>query len=487
MTDSGGIEGGGKRKRVEDEPEPVGELDAEAEVARRKALKAEEEETASMDVERLTGPPGGPPRGGGNGRLSVMYLDAGQGDCTLITTPAGRHIMIDCGHDNGSPEVDFTGTETSQEKSAAKKAANTRRKQVLEDAVNGAGFLNGGTHLDILVITHPDDDHNNTIAQVLGGKTIGSVYFSGKYGTHLQNTQTLLNRRQTIQSPLTDPNKPADWTEATFPGTPKAVFCRWADPKDRAKGTEVRIDMFGKAGAAGDPKQEGVAVDIQDGAGIKILVETDCTVSVIAGNVQRDDLVVIDSDALAIDDGDTDGKNCGSLVVLIEAFGKKLLFCGDATRSTEQFLIAKHGARLADTDWLRVAHHGSAGTSSIPDFISTVRPKNVVISAGRQYSTGFKHPRWLAVKRYLTWFAKDPAAGNVPVVLWRGESLTEKAAPPPADTDRADQAKVGMRSLTPVADRVACYTAVVGHPVHATPKAITVDAKGITEDTGGTA
>ncbi|WP_405888992.1 hypothetical protein OG762_39340 [Streptomyces sp. NBC_01136] len=483
MTDTGGIEGGGKRKREDDKPKRVGELDSEEELVKRRALEAEEKEIASMDVESLTGPPGGPPRGGGNGKLSVMYLDAGQGDCTLITTPAGRHIMIDCGHDNKSAEVDFTGEETPQERTAAKEAANTRRKQVLEDAVNGAGFLNGGTHLDLLVLTHPDDDHNNTVAQVLDRKTIGSVYFSGRFGTHLQNTQDLLNTGGTIQSPLTDPNKPDDATDPTFLGAPKAVFCRWADPKDRAKGTEVRIQIDKKAGVLNAPGPKGVAVDVKGDAGITILVEENCTVTILAGNVQRDDKVVIDADKLTIDDGDTVGKNCGSLVVLIEAFGKKLLFCGDATRSTEQFLIAQHGGRLRDTDWLRVAHHGASGTSSIPAFISTVRPKNVVISAGRQYSS-FKHPRWLAVKRYLTWFTTAAAAGDVPVVLWRGDGKAEVASPPPAD--RSDQVKVGMRSLTPVADHDGCFTAVVGYPVHSTPKSITVDAKGITEDTGET-
>ncbi|WP_369226775.1 ComEC/Rec2 family competence protein [Streptomyces sp. R39] len=485
MTDTGGIEGGGKRKREEDTPERVGELDPDEELAKRRALKAEEEETAAMDLEGLHGPPGGLPPGGGGGKLSVLYLDAGQGDCTLITTPAGRHIMIDCGHDNASAEVDFTGLETKQEKAAAKTAANNRRKKVLQDAVNGAGFLNGGKHLDILVLTHADDDHNNTIAQALGGKTIGSVYYSGRYGRHLRNTQTLLNKAQTIQSPLTDPNKPDGWTDPTFPGAPKAVFCRWADPNDRTEGEEVKIEIDDKEAALGDPGQQGVAVDVRDGASIKILVETDCTVTVLAANVQRDDKVVVDDDGLAIDDGDTDGKNCGSLVVLIEAFGKKLLFCGDATRSTEQFLIARHGTRVKDTDWLRVAHHGSAGTSSIPAFVSAVQPKNVVISAGRQYSS-YNHPRWLAVKRYLTWFARDPAAGDVPVVLWRGDSAKEVASPPPADTDRPDQLKVGMRSLTPVAGWDDCFTAVVGFPVYSTPKTITVDAKGITEDTGGT-
>jgi beta-lactamase superfamily II metal-dependent hydrolase len=469
MTEPGGTEGGGRRKRRnQDEPMPA--LDATAEEQRRKAQKKDEAEAAAEAYDTLGAGASDPMPVPDDKKLYVSYVDAGQGDCTLIRTPDGRRIMIDCGHDPRSP--DYSGGAAAVDPATE---ANERTAKVLVDAVASADCLDGGSHLDILVLTHADKDHVNAVAEALSGKTVGCVYYSGKYGTYRSGVANLFNTRGIIRPPETD----ASFGAAGAPNV-KHVTCRPGAGKPE---TVIRLGtQTGPAEKLRTTGTMGLGVDVVEADGsITILAEESCTVSILASDVLRAGSSVLDPDNVAVMDGDQDGRNCGSVVVLVHAFEKwKLLFCGDATLSTEKFLVARYADRIADTDWLRVAHHGSALTSSSPAFIAAVRPRNVVISAGRQYS-GEKHARWHAVKRYLEWFATaTPVSADVPVVVWQGDSEAERNSPPPNAADPVGR-RLAIRSMTPFATKPDCFTAVVGHPVHSTPKKIVVTAGGITE------
>lgn len=89
--------------------------------------------------------------------LRVVFLDAGQGDCTLVVFPNGELMLVDCGciwnKDVVTPEI-VTGI-----------------KRYLG---------RGGIHR--VVITHPDEDHYNrltTVMSELGNPRIGEVWFGG--------------------------------------------------------------------------------------------------------------------------------------------------------------------------------------------------------------------------------------------------------------------------------------------------------------------
>src|SRR3954469_13595682 len=81
-----------------------------------------------------------------DGRLHLYVLDVGQGDALLLITPQGHSILVD-----GGP-----------------------------DPVRLAGQL--GRHLpfwqhtiDLLVLTHPHEDHLAGLVDVLGRYTVGQV------------------------------------------------------------------------------------------------------------------------------------------------------------------------------------------------------------------------------------------------------------------------------------------------------------------------
>jgi len=80
--------------------------------------------------------------------------------------------------------------------------------------------------------------------------------------------------------------------------------------------------------------------------------------------------------------------NDGSLVLMADLGGRRLLLTGDIDRRIEQRLVARHGADLA-CDLLKLAHHGSRASSSTP-FLRATHPATVLISVGE--TSPFGHP-----------------------------------------------------------------------------------------------
>jgi len=89
------------------------------------------------------------------GKLRVTAIDVGQGDSTLIQTPAGRTILVDGGGNSDEADAD---------------ASDVGARVVVP-------FLNylGISRLDVLVLTHPHGDHVGGLAAVLRSQEVGTV------------------------------------------------------------------------------------------------------------------------------------------------------------------------------------------------------------------------------------------------------------------------------------------------------------------------
>ncbi len=81
-------------------------------------------------------------------------------------------------------------------------------------------------------------------------------------------------------------------------------------------------------------------------------------------------------------------ENASSLVLYILFKDKKILMMGDATTSSEDYILDKYN--LGQIDYLKVGHHGS-NTSSSKRFIETIKPKYSFISVGLNNRYG--HPK----------------------------------------------------------------------------------------------
>ena len=78
--------------------------------------------------------------------LTVIFLDVGQGDCTLLLAPDGKSMLVDAGPAGSLP--------------------------VLSDALARCGVES----LDVVVATHPHEDHIGGMADVLNAYPVGAFY-----------------------------------------------------------------------------------------------------------------------------------------------------------------------------------------------------------------------------------------------------------------------------------------------------------------------
>jgi len=90
--------------------------------------------------------------------------------------------------------------------------------------------------------------------------------------------------------------------------------------------------------------------------------------------------------------------NSASAVVRVEFGDARLLLTGDAEADEEAWLLRHHPAASLRADVLKVAHHGSA-TSSTEAFLDAVRPRIALVSVGRTNRYG--HPTPTVMRRLL--------------------------------------------------------------------------------------
>ena len=90
-----------------------------------------------------------------NGEIKVSYLDVGQGDAILFQLPGPKIILVDGG--TGPPRLDMGRTVI-------------------------APYLwdHGITHIDLMVITHPQFDHMGGLAYVIREFSVDTIWTNGK-------------------------------------------------------------------------------------------------------------------------------------------------------------------------------------------------------------------------------------------------------------------------------------------------------------------
>jgi len=277
-------------------------------------------------------------------------LDIGQGDSILIRTGSGKHILVD-----GGGTVTFGKEKESWQ---AKQDPFEIGRKVLVPLLKQRGV----NAIDLLVITHLDSDHIGGLQAVLESIPVRMIWWNGT----VKHTEDAAKLMETA--------------------------------------LKLRIPMF-QAGA-------GMKWQPDDGASLDVLWPEASTTAAPLNEV--------------------DDQNESSVAFLLTLYGRTFLLTGDIGKASEREMLDQFADSSACErsnsskvmplstsnkyclDVLKVAHHGSKGSTS-SDWLSYWKPVYAVISVGKDNL--YRHPNAETIERLIQ-------AG---VTVWRTDRDGETA------------------------------------------------------------
>lgn len=259
-----------------------------------------------------------------SGQLVVHYIDVGQGDCIYIAFPDGTDMLIDCGSQGGSSEY-----QTS--------------------ALNCLKALNPDGKIDRVMATHSDKDHVSYLDEVLSVFQVNYIYM---------------------------PN--------IRPKSGKSV---------KINGRDVMVDSLDESKLEMFTDEDTIDTDSYAEFFIAALSEPNCNITLNIGKYEiRGQDYTFTFYCLSQEEWDSRNLksatqiNAVSPIGILEYAGKRLVFTGDSNESNEKYYCETYP--YVDCDVLKVAHHGSDGSSRDP-FLQHVTCEYAVISAGGK---SYGHP-----------------------------------------------------------------------------------------------
>ena len=270
------------------------------------------------------------------------------------------------------------------------------RVKTIRDYVKGKYFLgaNGRKNkktLDYLILTHPDVDHYAKLEEILGNdiriKRVFYTYKLSEYSVNSTNKWLKTHSDEQLKVQIKEANG-------------KIYLAMHPEPKDSIfnDDSEFRIEK----------SQNGYKI-IEEAGNIEIFLlaaevptkKVDLTNAKLKKTKKK--LTKLKKKKSVEDDTGLKN-NSGSIVTLIKTHGKKVIISGDATLSTESFLIKYHSDKISNVDLFTAGHHGSE-TSSGQNYVDVLKAKRVIFSAGY----GNKHglPRQSVINRLYKHVTKD--------------------------------------------------------------------------------
>lgn len=265
-----------------------------------------------------------------SGQLVVHYIDVGQGDCIYIAFPDGTDMLIDCGSEKG-------------------------RKEYETSAISDLKELNPDGKIDRVMATHSDKDHVSYLDEVLSVFQVNYIYM---------------------------PN--------IRPKSGKSV---------KINGRDVMVDSLDESKLEMFTDEDTIDTDSYAEFFIAALSEPNCniTLNIDKYEIRGQDYTFTfyclsqkewDIRSLKDKNGDPNAIqiNAVSPIGILEYAGRRLVFTGDSNNSNEKYYCETYP--YVDCDVLKVAHHGSDGSSS-DSFLQHVTCEYAVISVGSSYG----HPK----------------------------------------------------------------------------------------------
>jgi competence protein ComEC len=271
-----------------------------------------------------------------NGVLTIRQVNIGQGNLTYVICPNGKRVLIDAGSDELPPLM----------------ISDVARHLDYVQPFNAKSKKNN-LYVDLVILTHSDDDHFNKISDLLGKQSpVQQIYIGGP----ITGYNALKKFRQWYQ---VDSNFVAVYNE---------------DLEDY----EYNVEQISVNPESPAP------ILLCDGA---VEGGLPCEIWAIAGSVPPYP--------------DESAANANSIVVKIVFGNTSALITGDATYATENFILGNredHPMPPLASNIMLVPHHGSEGSSDHA-FMAAVHPQIALISARSGNTYGL--PRTRIVNQYI--------------------------------------------------------------------------------------
>lgn len=275
-----------------------------------------------------------------DGELVVRFLDVGQGDGIYIEFPDGKDMLIDMGSTLGYSE---------------------------KAAVEELTALNDDGKIDHLMLTHTDQDHVAFLDAVIYAFDVGNIYMPNVLAT--PKTSIASGAKLAAQIEELDEDKLALFTDPDTVDT--NTYAEFFIAALTEENCAIHLNV--------DPSDDVNSIVIEgEGYALTFYCPTQAF---------YDDFSLSTAEKL----------NAVSPVGILEFNGRRIVFTGDSNSLNEPLVAPRFGTfGYIDCDVLKVAHHGSA-SSSTDDFLAAVNCEYAVISCGAGNS--YHHPTNSALKR----------------------------------------------------------------------------------------
>lgn len=318
---------------------------------------------------------------------TVAFLDVGQGDAILISTPERRHILVDTG---GTVRFRKPGDEWKERRSPYDTG---------EDLLVPLLKKRGIGRIDYLIVTHADADHIGGARAVLEHLRVDRLIFNGTLKTDGVAEQVF---RAALERDVRLYAAESGRSVRIGRGTTLTFLHPEGERPVGANGTHGQngVTTGGYAGGGRLPVVEDQndlsVVVLLDMLGTRVLMSGDIGAGTEEAIVRRQLQAAASSGGIAADASDAGNERAFSASAeAVAGFGRvPIAAAGAASRAgspAEKTAGVESGPIDPDIDVLKVSHHGSRH-SSADAWLDYWKPEHAVVSAGKNNFYGHPHP-----------------------------------------------------------------------------------------------
>ena len=260
-----------------------------------------------------------------NSKLSINFVNVGQGDCIMVNLPDGKNMIIDAGQVKGD------------DKTITQHVINYAKANVIQE----------GEKFDYMVLTHAHEDHVSILDNVLDEFEVSVVVRPPEF--YQNDNDATLTARETALAQRVGATIKTKYNVTTTACMKKFLNNAYAEPDCEMIVTNDTICWEGQD---------------SDGNAYQIKFYT----------INMTEYYNPSTTAM---------KNVNNYSPLIVLTYKSYTFAftGDGEKESENMLIEKYGSSLPNVDFMDLAHHGSK-TGNVTAFIEALDPEYAIVSVG---------------------------------------------------------------------------------------------------------